>query len=192
MNKVKEEESQLDLGGQGLLEGLPKDHVIRTLVAEHQRIVGILRKISLLRFAILENKLYEECREQLREIGELSQALIDVDSHHLREELVLFPEMEYHGYSGTVELMQEEHHLLRHLKQRLLNLVINKPLRDKFDTFLSDIDQTVDRLISNLVAHIHKENDEFYPGALKCMDDPLHWDEMRQRCDEIGYSGFVD
>ena len=54
-----------------------------------------------------------------------------------------------------------------------------------------EIDETMDRIISSLMLHIQKEDNVLYPLALETIDDPVVWEKIRVRCDEIGYCTFT-
>jgi hypothetical protein len=41
-----------------------------------------------------------------------------------------------------------------------------------------------------LRAHIEKENNILYPMALQCITDDKKWEEMKIKCDDIGYCCF--
>ncbi len=54
--------------------------------------------------------------------------------------------------------------------------------KKEFATLQAEIDETMDRVISNLLLHIRKEDKLLYPLALKTIDDPAVWEEMRVHC----------
>ena len=87
--------------------------------------------------------------------------------------------------------MRQEHNLLRPLKQRLLDLATAGGEKKALVTLQDEIDETMDRIISNLMLHIRKEDNVLYPLALETIDDPAVWEKMRVRCDEIGYCTFT-
>ena len=177
-------------GGEGLLERLPKGHLIHTLVSEHVQILVLLRKIDGIRIKLLTLEVLEEDRDALDILRQFAERLLKTENHHLREEWVLFAEMEKRGIAGPSEVIRKEHELLRHLKKRLMGLSSTGLKKKSFGTITSEIDETTDRLISNLVAHIHKEDYVLYPAALQVIDDPASWASMRERCDQIGYGPF--
>ncbi len=76
-------------------------------------------------------------------------------------------------------------------QQRLLDLVAAGSEKKEFAALQAKIDETMDRVISNLMLHIQKEDNIYYPLALETIDDPAVWEEMHTRCDEIGYCSFT-
>ncbi|MFB0516815.1 MAG: hemerythrin domain-containing protein, partial [Candidatus Neomarinimicrobiota bacterium] len=180
-----------DRGGERLLEQVPEGHVIHTLVSEHRKIIGILRKLDNLRNTLMDKSCLEDCQDIFGEIHRCAELLLDADNHHLREEEVVCLELERRGISGPPEVMRQEHKLLRPMKERLLNLADEGPVKKTFATLQAEIDETTDRIISNIVLHIQKENNVLYPLALEKIDDPVVWDKMREQCDRIGYCSFT-
>ena len=46
-------------------------------------------------------------------------------------------------------------------------------------------------IIFNLRDHIFKENYILYPSSLEVIEEKEVWDDMKKRCDEIGYCSFT-
>ncbi|UCD36867.1 MAG: hemerythrin domain-containing protein [Fidelibacterota bacterium] len=178
-------------GSEELLSGLPEGHVIHTLASEHVQIIGILRKLDELRNILIQKPSLEESTEILEEISHSAGLLLDAEKHHLREEQVVCLEMERRGISGPPEIMRQEHNLLRPIKKRLLDLATTEAEKREFETLQREINETTDRIISNLLLHINKEDKVLYPTALEIIDDPDTWSNMRLQCDEIGYCSFT-
>ena len=170
---------------------MPEGHVIHTLAGEHVQILGFLRELDTLRNELLQMATLEESRAILDDIRHYAELLLDAESHHLREEQVVCVELEKRGISGPPEVMRQEHNLLRPLKQRLLDLATAGGEKKELGTLQHEIDETMDRIISNLMLHIQKEDNVLYPLALETIDDSAVWEKMRVRCDEIGYCTFT-
>ncbi len=183
--------SQVSSRGQELLQELPDGHVIHTLVSEHRFILEFLRKLDDLRNELEKKLTLEESQSILTEIGRIAEHLLDAESHHLREEQVVCLEMEKRGISGQPEIMRQEHNLLRPIKERLLGLARAGGEKKSFRILQAEISETTDRMISNLVLHIQKEDNVLYPMALETITDPATWEEMKKRCDQLGYCTFT-
>ena len=52
------------------------------------------------------------------------------------------------------------------------------------------VSQLISELCSMLRQHIDKENNILYPMALQSITEVTQWEEMKVRCDEIGYCCF--
>jgi len=177
--------------GEELLKSLPEGHVIHTLVTEHVQILGVLKELDALRTKLVQMTTLDESRAILDNICSYAELLLDAERHYLREEQVVCLELEKRRISGPPEIIRKEHNLLRPLKQRLLNLAATGGEKKEFATLQEEIDETMDRVISNLILHIRKENNIYYPLALEIIDDPAVWEEMHTECDEIGYCSFT-
>lgn len=162
---------------------LPEDHVLATLMDEHQRILGRLNRLEeLLRSA---NGATEPPGDaQIQEIHEIGGQLIGVEPHHQREEQVLFPVLIALGIEGPPRMMELEHVELRRLKHSI---------RDKSEEMLAthgdhwrELARDARELVSMLRSHIHKEDEILYPMAFEEIAVES-WIPMKARCDEIGY-----
>ncbi len=177
--------------GTNLLEQLPEGHVIHTMVSEHTLILGFLRQLDTLNARLKECDTREAAEPILAELATAARNLVDAEKHHAREEEVLFPEMEQRGVAAPTAVMRQEHDFLRPLKQRLLDLSSGNAPTQRFSQLQQAITDIADRLVPNLVGHINKEDSVLYPMALQVIDKPAVWDQMQQKCDEIGPCPFM-
>ena len=107
-----------------------------------------------------------------------------------REEDVLFKELEGDGITGPTRIMRMEHDDLRGKKREIKELLNCINYMD-FDDFKERLQDLTAYLVFNLRDHIFKENTILYPTAIDSINDDSRWDDMRRRCDEIGYCGFT-
>jgi len=182
-----------------LRAGLPEGHVLDTLYKEHAEILGFLDKLDGLA-ARLEGK---SSRDPLDPdnalLVHLAEHLVGAEKHHLREEQVLFPELERRGVDGPPRIMRLEHDQLRPAKRRLLELARQlageggKGAEDQaaLAALRREIVRVARFIIFNLRDHIFKEDNILYPTALQTITDPGLWEDMRQRCDRVGYCCFT-
>ncbi len=56
---------------------------------------------------------------------EIAHHLIEAESHHQREEEVLFPKLEKHGITEPVNIMKMDHVEIRKREQELFKIVSN-------------------------------------------------------------------
>lgn len=61
----------------------------------------------------------------------------------------------------------------------------------EFDEFKNKVDEVSKYIIFNLRDHIFKENYILYPSSLEVIKGKDIWDDMKKRCDEIGYCSFT-
>lgn len=166
------------------------DHVIDTLIAEHERILGFLTQLEKLNSRIQKAESFEESGELISKLAALAENILDAENHHRREENVLFPEMEKRGITGPTRIMRMEHDNLRIRKRKLRETALNAGEME-FSRFKETVDAAAKYIIFNLRDHIYKENHILYPTALDAIEDKEIWDDMKKRCDEIGYCSFT-
>ncbi|WP_238883545.1 DUF438 domain-containing protein [Clostridium sp. YIM B02551] len=169
---------------------ITEGHVLNTMIEEHEEILKLLKKLEVLNNKIQKLNNYDEEGNIARELVELADNILDAENHHQREEQVLFPEMEALGITGPTRIMKMEHEDLREKKRRIKSLGENAKYVN-FEAFKSDLDETAKYLIFNLRDHIFKENYILYPSALETIKENSKWEEMKDRCDKIGYCGFT-
>jgi hypothetical protein len=120
--------------------------------------------------------------------NELAAKIIGAEPHHRREEEVLFTAMEELGISGPTQVMRMEHEVMREMKHDLKSET-ERSDRD-WSVQVAKVCQLISALCSNLRQHIDKEDNILYPMALQSITDAAKWEEMKARCDEIGYCCF--
>lgn len=167
--------------GSGTLRAsLSDDHPVAVLLDEHQVILSHLARLA----ELTASPTVPE-RAELEQLTLLAARLIGVEPHHQREEQVLFPALQERGIHGPPEAMASEHVSLRALKHAL-DYHARRLLAGNRSAW-PDARATAETLIEMLRAHIAKEDGVLYPLALRAIDDPSVWAELRRRCDEIGY-----
>jgi len=170
-----------------MIEQLKKDHVINTMIKEHEHILVMLDELEKISIDLSDyNK--NKGMSLMARANELAVKVIGAEPHHKREEDVLFPAMEEKGLFGPIQCMQKEHDIMREIKHDLKNETknSNKEWKDQVDT----VSQLISELCGTLRQHIDKENNVLYPMALQFITEDRKWEEMKEKCDEIGYCCF--
>ncbi len=133
---------------------------------------------------------YDVSRDEFATLTHIAEHLMETELHHQREEDALFPEMEARGLTGPPAVMRAEHEQLRKHKEQLQKLAA--AVGDmEFKSFKDQLDVATAYIVEHLRDHIFKENNILYPTALAVIDDREVWDDMKNRCDEIGYCCFT-
>ncbi|MBA4507482.1 DUF438 domain-containing protein [Clostridium sporogenes] len=169
---------------------ISKDHVVYTLIDEHDKILRFLEDLEKVNSDIQNTKSYNEAKEKIHSLHNLAESILDAENHHQREEKVLFVEMEKREITGPTRIMRMEHDDLRARKKELKRLSKNAD-KMKFDEFKIRVDETSKYIIFNLRDHIFKENYILYPSSLEAIKEKDIWDDVKKRCDEIGYCSFT-
>jgi len=168
---------------------LKDNHVINTMINEHEHILDMLEELEKISFKL------SDCDKNstikfMEKINELALKIIGAEPHHKREEEVLFPAMAENGFSGPAECMKMEHEMIRKMKQDLRDETENIDEEACCCNKKNRVSQLISELCRTLRAHIEKENNILYPMALQCITDDKKWEEMKIKCDDIGYCCF--
>ncbi len=184
----------LDRQAQNLLDVTEPGHPIHTLVSEHRMILGFLDSLEEAADVIDRNATWasggETLQEALETVRDVAYHLVETEKHHAREENALFPALEERGITGPTRIMRLEHADMRPHKQRLHGLAQSASA----ETFAETKDEMVEHaryIVGNLREHIMKENSILYPAAIEAISFDAVWDDIKRKCDEIGYCCFT-
>lgn len=169
-------------------------HVVNTLIVEHDKILEFLTRLEQINSNVqkIDNKNEnKDCLNKLvKELNEVIDNILDAEFHHKREEEVLFLELEDMDITGPTRIMRMEHDDLRSKKKAIKEL-LNCINYIGFDDFKERLNELTTYLVFNLRDHIFKENTILYPTAIESIRDDKIWNEMKRRCDNIGYCSFT-
>lgn len=169
---------------------LETGHVVNTLIVEHDKILEFLSMLEELNNNVQALDEIKGNEEYINKLHFAIDNILDAEKHHQREEDVLFKELEGDGITGPTRIMRMEHDDLRGKKREIKELLNCINYMD-FDDFKERLQDLTAYLVFNLRDHIFKENTILYPTAIDSINDDSRWDDMRRRCDEIGYCGFT-
>ncbi|AQM60661.1 histidine kinase [Clostridium baratii] len=169
---------------------LETGHVVNTLIVEHDKILEFLSMLEDLNNKVQALDEIKGNEEYINKLHFAIDNILDAEKHHQREEDVLFKELEGDGITGPTRIMRMEHDDLRGKKREIKELLNCINYMD-FDDFKERLQDLTAYLVFNLRDHIFKENTILYPTAIDSINDDSRWDDMRRRCDEIGYCGFT-
>ncbi|HEY8889495.1 MAG TPA: DUF438 domain-containing protein [Clostridium sp.] len=165
-------------------------HVVYTLIAEHDKILEFLTQLEEINLKIQKAENYDNALDEIEKLKTVASNILDAENHHQREEKVLFTEMENREITGPTRIMRMEHEDLR-VKKNLLKVAAEEVSKLNFNEFKEKVDETAKYIIFNLRDHIFKENYILYPTAIESIKGKEIWQDMKRRCDEIGYCGFT-
>jgi hypothetical protein len=170
-----------------MIENLQDGHMIDTMVKEHKHILSMLDELQNIALQLSDDD-QDNGITLMHRANELAAKIIGAEPHHQREEEVLFTAMEELGISGPTQVMRMEHEVMREMKHDLKSET-ERSDRD-WSVQVAKVCQLISALCSNLRQHIDKEDNILYPMALQSITDAAKWEEMKARCDEIGYCCF--
>ena len=163
-----------------LLPRLPKEHLLRDLIEEHQMLLERLEELDQLIEDYRDAVGTHEGKEVVARIGTIAEDLLQAEPHHQREERVLFPELEKRGVTMPPRVMTREHEDLRACKRRLL-AAASAPSPDS-----EAIAEAAGTLAPMFRDHIYKENEFLYPMAFAAISDVDTWERMRVAARSFG------
>ena len=170
-----------------MIEQLPEGHIIKTMVTEHEHILEMLDELQKIAHQLSRDDKKSGTIFMAR-ANELAVKIVGAEPHHQREEQVLFPAIEEVGISGPTQVMRMEHEVMREMKHDLKSETENIDV--DWSVRVEKVSQLILELCSTLRQHIDKENNILYPMALQSITEVTKWEEMKVRCDEIGYCCF--
>ena len=170
-----------------MFEQLPEGHIIKTMVKEHEHILAMLDELQEITLQLSGDD-QNNGRAFMVRANELAVKIIGAEPHHQREEQVLFQTLEEVGISGPTQVMRMEHEMMREMKHDLKSETEN--IDEDWSVRVEKVSRLIFELCSTLRQHIDKENNILYPMALHSITDVAKWEEMKVRCDEIGYCCF--
>ena len=173
-----------------LKNSLEVGHVVNTLIVEHDKILEFLTRLEELNSEVQKLDSLKGNEQYIDELKATIDNIIAAEPHHKREEDVLFKELENNEITGPTRIMRMEHDDLRAKKREireLLNCIEYVPF-DDFQVWLQDLTSYLIFIFRDL---IFKENTILYPTALESLKDIELWEDMKKRCDEIGYCSFT-
>lgn len=164
---------------------LAPGHILRTMLEEHEVILGVVDELAAVSRAIQAMDRYDGRRGELAGLVRVARQLAATDGHHRREEEVLFLELERWGISAPGRILGTQHAELRTYTRALLEMAEGVGHMD-FDEFKNRLNVTTALISVTLRDHILTEDNILYPTALEVIDDEQVWDRMNEASYRIG------
>lgn len=164
-------------------------HPIHTFMEEHKVIVESLKNLTVLLEKLNAKTTFDEMGSDIEGFKEIAHHLVEAESHHQREEDVLFPQINKHDITEPTEIMKLDHVEFLKKKKSLYNFTYN--WQDfSFDEYKKNVLELGQFLAKELESHIFKEDNILYQIALQVLTKE-EWDEVKKDCDKIGYCCFA-
>ena len=155
--------------------------------AEHDMILYYLSDLEAIAGKIQALTELDGSKRLIESLLRLVKRLSDMEIHHVREERIIFPQLAAHGYGDVPQSVFSEHVGLRKARAEL-RVVAELAEKDDFGQWKSRLAKAISEFVPLLREHIYKEENLIYPNALKVIQDPRKWNEMKTACDDIGIS----
>lgn len=164
-------------------------HPVHTFMEEHAVIQEKLRALAHLVERIKGMSSFEDFGDDLTELQDIAHHLLEAESHHQREEDVLFPVLESHDVVEPPQIMKLDHVEFRKRKKELFEVAHHHEEYD-FASFKNKVISRGEYLVRELDGHIFKEDNILYQIALQVLN-PEEWEYVKKECDRIGYCCFT-
>jgi uncharacterized protein (DUF2249 family)/hemerythrin-like domain-containing protein len=164
-------------------------HPVNTFMEEHQVILDKLSELGAIVDRLERVSSPADLQGELAALREVAQHLVEAESHHQREEQVLFPILERHDIVEPPSIMAMDHVEFRKRKQELYQLSQN-PEAYSFEALKEKVVALGTYLTRELEGHIFKEDNILYQIALQVLSTE-EWEQVKRGCDEIGYCCFT-
>jgi hypothetical protein len=164
-------------------------HPVHTFMQEHEIILDNLRELGSLVDRLKGLNSFDGMGEDLEKLEDIAHHLVEAESHHQREEEVLFSELEKRDIVEPPEIMKMDHVEFRKRKQELYQLS-HRPREHDFNKFKARVIELGEYLARELESHIFKEDNIIYQIALQVLI-PEDWERIKRLCDELGYCCFT-
>jgi DUF438 domain-containing protein len=169
----------------------PGVHPVRTLMEEHAAILANLKVLAEVAEMLAACDSFEAARGHLPRLLRGARLLLEAESHHRREEQVIFPLLQRAGLHEQPEVLREDHELFRRFKQRLGELA-ERALESQVPDFAlwkCEVVDHAERLTRELASHILKEDNLLYRSALQAFSTE-DWLRVKRESDALGYCCF--
>jgi len=164
-------------------------HPVHTFMEEHKIILESLNELASLAERLRGITSFEAMGLDREKLKDISHHLVEAESHHQREEEVLFPLLEKHDIAEPPKIMKMDHVEFRKRKQELYQMAHNS--KDyAFPAFKAKVNELGQYLTKELESHIFKEDNILYQIALQVLT-PEEWEKIKKECDKIGYCCFT-
>ena len=164
-------------------------HPINTFMEEHKIILDGLHELASLIERLQGVDSFASMGEDQEKLKDIAHHLVEAESHHQREEDILFPALEKHDIVEPPQIFRLDHVEFRERKQELYQLAHNSQDYD-FAEFKARVIEIGKYLTKELEGHIFKEDNILYQIALQVLS-PEEWEQVKKECDKLGYCCFT-
>lgn len=163
----------------------PRGHPAEILKAEHEGMLRLGTELKIRAEELAAATEHGSAIPAMMAIRGIVQQLKESESHHVREENVLFPYLEKHGIMEPPAIMWSEHDKIRAVKRGIYEVVDNAHALGPAEAGRR-LQGLAGSLNTVLAGHVYKENNILYPTALKVLTEQ-EWQETAAQFAELGY-----
>ena len=121
-------------------------------------------------------------------LSHIVEHLNAIEEHIEREEDVIFPYLQRHGWTSLCRAAHSDHSYIKIAIDDLCRLVGTfEPSKSK--EFRIRLNSITKYLCPTLTEHLFQEDNILFPIALEVIKDNRLWKRIKNICDDIGYCG---
>jgi DUF438 domain-containing protein len=171
-----------------LRDTLPQGHVLRMVFAEHDLVLYYLATLESINTYIQPLHSWDGNKKLFDKIAHVVRHMCEMDAHQTREERVILPQLATYGYNDLPTISAEHDRL--HKGRVELKMLADTVEKVDFNYWKQRFNDVLDNFIPATREHIYKEENILFPAAVKVIQDPRVWENMKTTCDEIGICCF--
>ncbi len=160
-------------------------HPVNTFMEEHKIILDSLNELGYLVGRLNGITSFAGMGKDQEKLQDIAHHLVEAESHHQREEDILFPALEKYDIVEPPQIFRLDHVEFRKRKQELYQLAYN-PQDYDFSKFKAKVIELGEYLTRELESHIFKEDNILYQIALQVLSTE-EWEKVKKECDKLGY-----
>jgi len=168
---------------------LPANHIVRTILCEHEMLLYFLADLEDVVRTIRPLAVLSNASSEFRRLTHIAAHLTVTDLHNEREDEIIFPELARHRCAALVVALRAEHSYICGAVKSLDDLIKTFGETDLVE-FRKRLRRTAKCIVSAMRKHIFKEDHILYPIAVDMINDRRIWDRIKAVSDEIGYCCF--
>ncbi|MBE0536599.1 MAG: DUF438 domain-containing protein [Phycisphaerae bacterium] len=180
----------------GVLEGqtlniknqLPANHVLRMVLAEHEILRCFLSDLQEVAEALSAAETINSTSSAFMKLSHIVEHLNAMEEHIEREEDVIFPYLQEHGWTSLCRAAHSDHSYIKVAIDDLTRIVACfQP--SKTAEFRIRLNSITKYLCPTMAEHLFQEDNILFPIALEVIKDADVWKRIKDICDDIGYCG---
>ncbi|AQT68042.1 hypothetical protein STSP2_01196 [Anaerohalosphaera lusitana] len=179
----------LDEKSLSLRKELPADHILRMVIAEHDIMRCFIADLEDVTEEIQHLALLTDTQTEFRKFTHIIEHLDSIEEHIQREEDVIFPSLQKHGWTSLCQAARNDHVYIRIGLSDLIKLIANFN-QIPFSQFRAQLNSATSFICPLLRDHFFQEETILFPIAVELIKDETVWKRIKQACDEFGYCGI--
>jgi DUF438 domain-containing protein len=172
-----------------LRDTLPQGHVLRMVFAEHDILLYYLATLDSINTYVQQLTGWDGNKKLFDKITHIVRHMCDMDAHQTREERVILPQLATYGCTDLPQSTCTEHDRL-HKGRVELKMLADSVEKVDFHYWKQHFDEVITSFVPAVREHIYREETILLPAAIKVIQDPRVWEDMKAACDEIGICCF--